>query len=288
MMEAYPMWRDLERESGVELLYQCGLLYFGKGSDPNMRQVSSGLSSLNVSHRIFNPEECSKQLPGLRLASDEIGIFTPEAGWVPAGDSVRATLKLAESRGATVVWRRIESLEEVEAEFDAVVLVPGAWITRFVELDVRVTAQTFAYVEGTHEGPVWIEEGPRYAYGFPSEPGRNCWKVGAHNERIEVDPDNLDRPLSRATLDGTLEFARRRFGEGAPRIVESATCLYTLTESEDFRIGRVSEKTVFASACSGHGFKFGPWVGKTLADMAAGRNEVENLSRIWRSPKRLN
>jgi sarcosine oxidase len=49
--------------------------------------------------------------------------------------------------------------------------------------------------------------------------------------------------------------------------VHTAECLYTTTPDESFvfeRAGRV----VVGSACSGHGFKFTPAIGRKLADLA--------------------
>jgi sarcosine oxidase len=288
MMEAYPLWGELERLSGQDLLHECGLLYFGPGSDPNVREVAAGLRANGVPHEVLDPASAAKALPGLKLEPEEVGVLTPEAGWVRATECVLESLRLAEAGGAVVRRVRVEALSQVESEFDAVALCAGPWISRFLDVDVRVTSQTYAYVSGRHTGPVWIEEGPNYAYGFPSEQGRDSWKVGAHNVRVPVDPEEATRPISAETLAATLEFARRRFGDAEARIVESATCLYTLTENEDFLIGRVSDKTVFASACSGHGFKFGPWVGKTLAGMMEGGTGAERFPRFWSTPRRLN
>jgi len=70
-----------------------------------------------------------------------------------------------------------------------------------------------------------------------------------------------------------------RFGrDGA--ITGGKTCLYTSTPDEDFRIGRIGTKGVFASACSGHGFKMGPWTGRILADIVEGKDTPENHPRF--------
>ena len=42
-----------------------------------------------------------------------------------------------------------------------------------------------------------------------------------------------------------------------------------MTPDEDFVLDRVGP-VVIGSACSGHGFKFGPLVGEILADLAMG------------------
>ncbi len=54
----------------------------------------------------------------------------------------------------------------------------------------------------------------------------------------------------------------------------SVTCKYTLTPDHHFVIGRHPNhpQVVIASPCSGHGYKFVAWFGKTLATLASGRD----------------
>ncbi len=53
-------------------------------------------------------------------------------------------------------------------------------------------------------------------------------------------------------------------------LLETATCLYTLTPDHHFVIGRHPRhaQVVLASPCSGHGYKFASVVGEILADLA--------------------
>jgi sarcosine oxidase len=44
--------------------------------------------------------------------------------------------------------------------------------------------------------------------------------------------------------------------------------MYTRTPDGHFIVDRIDERVVFASACSGHGFKFATVVGEILADLA--------------------
>ena len=85
-------------------------------------------------------------------------------------------------------------------------------------------------------------------------------------------------------MEAIRDLARRRFGLADPRVTEAKTCLYTWKDNEDFVIGRATAKTVFASPCSGHGFKFGPWVGKYLADLAEHELEPSKYPRFDLSP----
>jgi len=54
--------------------------------------------------------------------------------------------------------------------------------------------------------------------------------------------------------------------------------MYTVTPDEHFVIDALvdEDRIVYASACSGHGFKFASVIGEVLADLAtAGRTEHE-------------
>jgi sarcosine oxidase len=57
-----------------------------------------------------------------------------------------------------------------------------------------------------------------------------------------------------------------RFPAAEPAPAALDTCLYTSTEDERFVLERRG-RYVVGSACSGHGFKFAPAVGKRLADL---------------------
>jgi sarcosine oxidase len=73
---------------------------------------------------------------------------------------------------------------------------------------------------------------------------------------------------------------QRRFGISAASLGEVKTCLYTNTPEEDFRVGRIGDKGFYASPCSGHGFKFGPWFGRMLANFVEGTDAPENHPRF--------
>lgn len=282
MQEAYPMWAELQAEAGEKILHECGLLYFGKSSSADIIGVAEGLRANGVAFEALDSRAVGRVFPGLTLDSDEVGIWTSEAGWVHAEKAVRASLQMAQAHGAKVIRKAVEEIESLEAEFDAVVLTPGGWIRKFVDIDVDVQARTFAYIEARQNGPVWIDDGPGLHYGFPTEPGGDTIKIGGHIRGDTFDPDQTSRPVDPANVEAILELAARRFDIREPKVVEAAMCLYTRTPDEDFRIGRLSDKTVYASPCSGHGFKFGPWVGKYLADLAEGKREATAFPRFAR------
>lgn len=273
MRQGYPMWHDLQSRSGIELLHECGLLYFGDRSGPNLATMADGLKDLGVDHAFVEGTALKACFRGegdleLEVSPSDIGIWQPEAGWVHAERATRAALDLATAAGAEIRRGRVEALADLDG--DAVVACAGPWIARFVDLPVTVTRQSFTYIEARHRGPVWIEDSPLSLYGFPVE-SEDCTsiKLAAHCPGPPFEADCEEREPARGDADLAIDFARRRLGIAA-RVVEEGVCLYTTTPDEHFRIGRLDDRTVYASPCSGHGFKFGPWIGWALAEMVEG------------------
>ncbi|HEY3779830.1 MAG TPA: FAD-dependent oxidoreductase [Fimbriimonadaceae bacterium] len=280
MGEAYPMWHELEKASGKKLLYECGLLYFGDPSSPNIRDVLASLESLGVKHQVYGRKDVHHVFQDLLLYNDEIGIFTPEAGWVHASLAVETTQELARAKGVTFREKRVVDLEPLRHSFEKVVLCQGPWANQFLNLPVLVTLQTFGYISGEHYGPVWIEEGPNSLYGFPSEPWGPGIKAGVHFKDVPFDPDETFRDPVPGAVDLIKDFAWRRFGYDMPSVKRVKGCLYTNTANEDFIFGSLDEQVLYVSACSGHGFKFGPWIGKTVADLVDGSKSLADFPRF--------
>ena len=163
-------------------------------------------------------------------------------------------------------------------QYDVVIVAAGAWTTRYAALPVEVTLQTYAYVDAHIEGPVWIEDSSDMCYGFPSDD--HGLKMGVHRAGTPTDPGDPERTPDPTFLEIIKETALNRFGIKEPRLNEPKGCLYTTTRNEDFLMGRLAPNVFFASACSGHGFKMGPWVGKLLADFAEGVDTPDHHPRF--------
>ncbi|MEQ1935411.1 MAG: FAD-dependent oxidoreductase [Fimbriimonadaceae bacterium] len=150
-------------------------------------------------------------------------------------------------------------------------------------LPAKVIQQTFGYLDVSpteRKGPVWIEAHPDGIYGFPSEPGSKSVKFGVHRDGPEVNPSEPRPPMAADHVEALCDFATRRFGQIDPHISNLSTCLYTRTHNEDFLFGEFAPGGFFASPCSGHGFKFGPWVGQLMVDFAEQRQSPRDWPRF--------
>jgi len=111
-------------------------------------------------------------------------------------------------------------------------------------------------------------EGVTY-YGFPMY-GVPGFKFGRYRHLREiVDPDAMERMPNRADETLLLDYIRRYFPQAAGSTLMLKVCLFTNTPDEHFVIDTLPgcEQVVFASPCSGHGFKFSSVVGEILADL---------------------
>ncbi|XKU43854.1 FAD-dependent oxidoreductase [Pseudomonas [fluorescens] ATCC 17400] len=64
-------------------------------------------------------------------------------------------------------------------------------------------------------------------------------------------------------------------------------CFYTMSKDESFLIGAATNfsSVYFASACSGHGFKFAPAIGDALAHLVDRQEPIVSISEF--SPARF-
>lgn len=280
MSEAYPLWRDLDARAGGGILHECGLMYVGQADSPRVLSMQEGLSEQGAEFTVM--DEQGETCP-FRRVSGEVGVFVREGGWVAADHALRSSQKIAQEMGASLEPTHL--LPEKFRNFDSVVVAVGGWVKEWVpQLPVRVTKQTFGYVPMPYrEGPVWIIDDDYGTYGFPPEPGTDLVKIGIHRLGPEIDPNAPDRIPEEGDIRLIEEFVRERFGLERS-VVQPTACLYTSTASEDFFWGNIPGFDVpvaFASPCSGHGFKFGPWVGERLADFATGTRQPSEWPRFY-------
>ena len=132
--------------------------------------------------------------------------------------------------------------------------------------------------------PVFIWEVDRKSilYGFPlvGELGAGLKVANEESEGI-VDPDSVDRVVSDADKVKMNEtYVRPFLPDLGPRSIKTAVCLYTNAPGARFVIDRHPEhgRVIFASPCSGHGFKHSAAIGEALADQLQNRPPKVDLS----------
>ncbi|MDZ4827739.1 MAG: FAD-dependent oxidoreductase, partial [Actinomycetota bacterium] len=102
-------------------------------------------------------------------------------------------------------------------------------------------------------------------YGLPT-PGSELYKIALHHGGVVIDLDSRDRDPDPRAVAALESAARDWLRDFDPVPVEVETCVYDNTSDEDFVVHR-SDDVVVGAGTSGHGFKFGPLLGRILADL---------------------
>ncbi len=276
-------WRELEAKTGETLLVTTGGLDVGEGG----RGCARALEAAGVPFEYLSPEAVAERWPALRLEQGGEAFVQENGGVCLAERTVRAQARLAAEGGATILERtKVDRIVATGhgAEVDAagatyvapvVVVTAGAWAPGLLgdagfplPLVPSLTQVTYFALDEASSLPTVVDrswDSGRFPYVVPNpeEPGR--FKVGVHAIGPRVDPDARTFEPDPVILAEVSGYASRRLG---PHHVEGGTdpCLYTNTPDEDFVLDRRSS-LVIGSACSGHGFKFTPLVGRILADL---------------------
>lgn len=298
LLRAYELWAELERERGVDLMLTCGGLMIGR-PDSDVVAGSTRSAQLHaLPHEVLSPGEVRSRFPAFHLGSDEVALYEPRAGILFPEDCVRAHLDAASAYGAELRFEEPATGWEADGggvtvrtgqgtyEAGALVITAGAWTERLLAdlaLPLEVERQVGFWFEPRspemftpERFPVFIWQIPAGTfYGIPSLRGRGV-KVARHHGGEPTDPDDV-APSDPSEAEWVRQQIADRLPEAGGGLQAITTCLYTNTPDEHFVIDRHPRhpNVVFASACSGHGFKFTCVTGQALADLAAdGRTDL--------------
>jgi len=244
LKRAWELWRELERDSGEQLLTQTGGLYVGP---PDGELVSGSIASArahDLAHEVLDNAQLQRRYPVFDIDHDWVGVLDAQAGWLAPERSVETHLRLAERYGATL--RFAEPVERWERDGDGVrvtsaqgsyrarrlVITAGAWLPRllpqlaphlWVERNVLFWFEPRGERDAFAKLPVYIvEDTDRLYYGFPYDPGNGLKLAGLHfGDR--VDPDTVNRQPNAADEERVRAWLRRRMplANGERRLSEN-------------------------------------------------------------------
>lgn len=289
-------WPRLERDAGSRLVHPAPGLFFGPpggGIEAYARAVTEAGAPVDR----LDAAEARRRFPAFAFPGDPVVLTDRSAGVIAAAETIAALARLVRAAGVEVL-EETEVLS-VEADSDrAVVRTPrgtfaadhaivtaGAWSGRLVPSlapRLSVVRQTVVYVapppgdpaaSRAPAFPVWVWLGRDehdHFYGLP-EFGRPGLKAARHATGAgDDDPDAPAGPPPAAAVEEVVSFLAREWRSPPARVLATERCLYTNTPTQDFVLGPLpgSPRVLVGAACSGHAFKFGPLVGRLLAETA--------------------
>jgi sarcosine oxidase len=289
---AWQGWRDLEAETGRELLLQCGGLYGGRRGSAVFEGALRSATEHGLPHRVYDAAEAERRFPALQLDPEMSVLHEQMAGLLYPERCIETHLALAESAGAelhfnerVVSWGAGPTIEVAtdagSYTCDRLVIAAGAWLPKLapeLELPLTVERNVLFWFEPLDAAVLQPERLLGYIveldkehafYGFPLLPGQGA-KIARHHGGRPTNPDTLERGASDEDERPVRDFAERHVPAAAGRRLDAKVCMYTNTPDFDFILDHhpADERVVIASPCSGHGFKFSNVMGRLAADLA--------------------
>jgi sarcosine oxidase len=305
-LRSHAIWREVERESGADLLTQCGLLVLS-GSGPTafthvpafFANTLAAATQYGIPHDMLDAPAIRARFPRFAIGDDALAYFEPGGGFVRPEACVGAQLALAARHGATL--RTQETVRGFDATDSGVsvtteqatyaggqlIVAAGPWLPELLDPDLarhfQVHRQAMFWFDidgpaddftgGRFPAFIWELSGkPQSIYGFPA--------IDGPRGGVKVATETFANPATAATVDREItpeETAAMHADYIAPylpalsrRCLRASTCLYTVTSDFGFVVDRHPgmRNVIVASPCSGHGFKHSAALGEALADLA--------------------
>ena len=315
------IWEELEAATGRSLLTRCGALILASqsvsgdhhGSSSFVRDTIGMAREFGIAHEVLDTGEIHRRYPQFELEGDELGYFEPGAGFLRPEACVDTQLGLARQLGAHIfpseaVLDISEQRGGIEVRTERgtysaarAIVTAGPWIQKLLGEQYQRYFSIYRQVlcwfalarnaeqYATPRFPVFIwivGNRPRdMLYGFPAVGGpAGGLKIATEQYDATVDPDTVRRTVVETETEAMYsEYIAPRFPDISGKCLRAVPCLYTVTPDAKFIIDRFGhENVMFASPCSGHGFKHSTAIGEALASWAFGRP-----LRIDLSPFRL-
>jgi sarcosine oxidase len=301
---AHELWQETGTEAGMQLLHVTGSLDLApEGAGPVESSQQSCLDH-GLAHELLDGSEITRRFPGFSLPAGHVGLWQPDGGFVASEKAIYAHVGLAQSRGAEIRTNEplldwtptaqggvVVRTERGTYSAGRLVITSGGWIADAVPAlatQVSTVRQAIGWFTTRRPElyrpdafPVFIlsvEEGTFYGFPLYEHPG---FKLGGpHFGREPMDPREPDRTPSPRQVALIRECLARYLPDAAGEPLSLKGCVYTVTPDEDFVIDAVpgAPQAVFASACSGHGFKFASAIGEILADLSTSGQSAFDLA----------
>jgi sarcosine oxidase len=298
---AYDDWADLESVSGQSFVtITGGVDLFPPDAAIPMETYASSMAACDVEYDVLTVAQTRDRWPQFDLPAGTSVLHQARTGIVPAAASTAATQRLAAAAGATLVDRSpVTGLRDLGDHLEVetsdrtyrcrrVIVTADAWTNDILgQLDVQlplvVLQEQVTYLQpaeptafAPERFPVWIWMDDPSFYGFPCYGAttiKSAQDCGGH----PVDPHTRSGDVEPEAERRLVDFVSHLMPGAGSAVVNSKTCLYTLTPDRDFAIGPLpGHDGVIVGLAAAHGMKFGPTFGRLLADVASsGRTDAD-------------
>ncbi|MBS1991194.1 MAG: N-methyl-L-tryptophan oxidase [Cyanobacteria bacterium SZAS LIN-2] len=277
-LRSYEIFRDLEAQSGAELLRITGGLMISSPSSGGIHNTADfykntlrAAKKFDIRHDELSAADIRKRFPQFVVRDDEVAYYEYEAGVLSPEKCVEVQLALAAKLGANIrVNECVLSFNEsaggnVSVTTDSgtyharqLVVCAGPWVSQLVDpqlsslFQVQRQVQFWFDVDKCYDSfaagafPVFIWELSgsgkcQSMYGFPALDGRSGgFKIGTEGYNKVVTTDTVDRNVSADEMATTYEKQIRPFFSPAVGpCIKARVCLYTSTPDTGFIVDKL-------------------------------------------------
>lgn len=303
-------WRNLETQSGQELLTTTGgLVFFPKDASNNssVNEFTQSLDSENMPYELLNAQEMAERWPQFKLPPNVDAVFTQDTGILHAAKAVMTMQFVARFNGATL--REKTTVNRVSPSKDddgflletskgtlcaaKVVLATDAWSNRLLEplgAQIPLTAmqEQVTYFQPEPENasaftqgkfPVWIWMGEKTFYGFPFY-GEPAIKIARDLSENCMTPEQRTFKPSPKLFSELTSFSEALIPArgSASRTI---TCQYTITpERQLIMCPLENHPGIILGLGAALGFKYAPAIGRVLAELAVHGKSSEDITNF--------
>ncbi|KYR02581.1 hypothetical protein DLAC_00021 [Tieghemostelium lacteum] len=300
---AYPLWNDIENESGSKLIQITGGIDFGSHKSQALIDLINAYKKHNIKYQVMEYQEANERFPQFNFQKENLIVYQQDAGVVYATKAVQTIWELAKRFGAVALDDKkvdqikvespelvtIQTVDQCIYKSKKVVLSCGGWINEILlrsqlnlQIPVEASQEKVFYWSpkpetknidySQYSNPVSIYYGEVDAfYSLPQIeiPGV---KIGYHHSgnALSSMKENKTKVYPPEFVEKIKKFVEK-YNPGLDHSKEShsLTCVYTNTSDYHFIIDKHPrhQNVIIASPCSGHGFKFGPAIGKVITQL---------------------
>lgn len=284
-LSSLAMWKKLEEEASVSLIDLNACV--DHGSAEKMMKVVSAMDSCSVTSEILTKEEATDRWPNLFF--DEAIVFQPGGGRLYARATLSALYEICESRGVDFYefmpvvniandtsGKTILECENESFSADVVVSCAGAWTYDLLKDHISISEPTITqedilFFESTDPGAIWpnIRHHGELDHFSQEAPGVGILVGSDRTGQVLKNANDRDFLIDPMNGIAICEYVEKYMPGLYSHPISTSTYLSTFNRSGDFIVDRVGN-IVIVQACEQQGFKFGPLIGKYVADLVTG------------------
>lgn len=313
-VDALDRWRQLEAETATRLLTPTGALLIGRRRPSFEIKYYEALREEGLDAELLDSHQVALRFPQFDSNAFAYGVYDPSGAILHAETALRALIGLARQRRVNILEEeQVVEVKQTATHRVAVVtgsgkeivceramIAAGPWSRKlfpFLRDRLTTTRQELVYFEPTSttisphtspnpgfepgDFPIFLEFESGF-YGFPIHHG-GAMKIANHHKGAEVDPSSTGDSVG----EEFIERCRKFFAEFIPgladaRVCETRLCFYNNTPDDDFIIDwdPQCDGVLVVTGFSGHGFKFGPTVGRIAADLLLSGSTSFDIDRF--------